>query len=80
MIIKIIQEISIHLFQINLLVNCQTFQQKNVTFSKTCNAEFPYIEIWFTDQNSKPLELEEKINITLVINYRVYMKNDTLFN
>ena len=25
-----------------------------------------YIEVWFTDQNSKPLEIENKINITLV--------------
>ena len=25
-------------------------------------------EVWFTDQNSKPLEIEDKINITLIIN------------
>ena len=31
-------------------------------------SEFSYIEIWFTDQNSKPLETEYKINNTLVIN------------
>ena len=24
------------------------------------NSEFLYIEIWFTDQNSKPLEIEDK--------------------
>ena len=24
--------------------------------------------VWFTNQNSKPLEIEDKINITLVIN------------
>ena len=41
---------------------------KNVIFLKTCNSEFLYIEVWFTDQNSKPLEIEDKINITLVIN------------
>ena len=41
---------------------------KNFLFSKTFNSEFLYIEVWFTDQNSKPLELEDKINITLVIN------------
>ena len=29
---------------------------------------FSYIEVWFTDQNSKPLETEDKTNITLVIN------------
>ena len=41
---------------------------KNVIFLKTFNSEFSYIEVWFTDQNSKPLEIEDKINITLVIN------------
>ena len=37
-------------------------------FLKTFNSEFSYIEIWFPDQNFKPLEIENKINITLVIN------------
>ena len=41
---------------------------KNFMFLKTFNSEFSYIEVWFTDQNSKPLEIEDKINITLVIN------------
>ena len=27
-----------------------------------------YIEVWFADQNSKPLETEDKINMTLIIN------------
>ena len=27
-----------------------------------------YIEVWFTDRNSNLLEIEDKINITLVIN------------
>ena len=34
---------------------------------KTFNSEISYIEAWFTDQNSKLLEKEDKINITLVI-------------
>ena len=41
---------------------------KNLTFSKTLHLDFLYIEVWFTDQNSKLLEIEDKINITLVIN------------
>ena len=41
---------------------------KNFIFLKTFNSEFSYIEVWFTNQNSKPLEIEDKINITLVIN------------
>ena len=34
---------------------------------KTTNAEFPFIEIWFTDQNNKPLEIEDDVNITVII-------------
>ena len=41
---------------------------KNFMFLKSFNLEFSYIKVWFTDQNSKPLEIEDKINITLVIN------------
>ena len=41
---------------------------KNFVSLKMFNLEFSYIEVWFTDQNSKPLETEDKINITLVIN------------
>ena len=41
---------------------------KDVIFLKTFNSEFSNIEVWFTDQNSKPLEIEDKTNITLVIN------------
>ena len=41
---------------------------KNFIFLKTFDSEFSYIEVWFTDQNSKPLEIEDKINIALVIN------------
>ena len=47
---------------------------ENFIFKKTFNSELPYIEIWFTDQNSKPLETEDKINITLVINQIVKYK------
>ena len=39
----------------------------NHVFLKTINSEFQEINIWFTDQASAPLELEDKINITLII-------------
>ena len=45
--------------------------QKNVYFKKNfriSDSEFSYIKVWFTDQNSNPLEIEYKINITLIIN------------
>ena len=39
----------------------------NRVFLKTFNSEFQKIKVWFTDQTSKPLELEDKINVTLII-------------
>ena len=39
----------------------------NHVFLKTFNSEFEEIKIWFTDQTSAPLELEDKINVTLII-------------
>ena len=41
---------------------------KVLVFLKNFNLEFSYIDVWFTDQNSKPLEIENKTNITIVIN------------
>ena len=37
-------------------------------YLKLITQNFHIFEVWFTDQNSKPLEIEDKINITLVIN------------
>ena len=37
-------------------------------FLKTFNSEFSNIELSFTDQSSKPLEIDDKINITVAIN------------
>ena len=39
---------------------------QNFIFLKTFESEFSYTEVWFT-QNSKLLEIENKINISLVI-------------
>ena len=39
----------------------------NHFYLKTFNSEFQEIKIWFTDQTSKPLEVEDKINLTLII-------------
>ena len=41
---------------------------KNFILLKTFNSEFSYTEVWFTHQNSKTLETEDIINLTLVIN------------
>ena len=52
---------------INFVVNCYISDLKFLRL-KTLNLEFSYIEVWCTDQNSKALDIEDKINITLVIN------------
>ena len=39
----------------------------NHVFLETFNSEFQEIKIWFTDQTSTPLEVEDKINVTLII-------------
>ena len=42
------------------------YKKKNI-FLKTFNSKFQTIEVWFRDQNSEPLEIEDRINLTLVI-------------
>ena len=39
----------------------------NLIFLKTFNSEFQEIKVWFTDQTSNPLEIEDRINVTLII-------------
>ena len=39
----------------------------NHIFLKTFNSQYNEIIVWFTDQNSKLLEIEDRINLTMVI-------------
>ena len=39
----------------------------NHVFLKTFNLEHDEIKVWFTDQNSQPLEMEDRIYFTIVI-------------
>ena len=39
----------------------------NHVFLKTVNSEFQEIKMWFADKKSKPLEVEDRINVTLII-------------
>ena len=41
--------------------------------------EFQTIEAWFTDQNTQPLEIEGRINLTLVIKQNIHYENE-IFN
>ena len=47
----------------SLLEICPT----NHIFLKTFNSEYDEIKVWFTDQNSQPLETKDRINLTMVI-------------
>ena len=39
----------------------------NHIFLKAFNSEYDEIIVWSTDQNSKPLEIEDRTNLTTVI-------------
>ena len=34
---------------------------------KTTNAEVQSVELWFTDKDNRPLEIENSVNITPII-------------
>ena len=52
----------------------------NHIFLKTFNSEHNEIEVWFTDQNSQPLEIEDKINLTMVIKWSIYYKSKARYS
>ena len=39
----------------------------SLTMLNTANTKFSSMEVWFTDQSSKPLETEDNVNMTLII-------------
>ena len=41
----------------------------SLTMLNTTNTEFLFVEVWFTDQDSKQLEIEYNVNMTLIIGY-----------
>ena len=52
--------------------NKQLGQLRNIaphslTMLNTTNTEFSFVEVWFSDQNSKSLEMEDNVNLTLII-------------
>ena len=42
-------------------------ESSNLVFLKTYNIVFDEIIIIFTDQNNRPLEIEDNVNLTLLI-------------
>ena len=43
-----------------------TVSPHSLTIIKTTNSKFSFIQVWFTDQNNKPLKIENNVNITLI--------------
>ena len=37
----------------------------------TTNTEFSFTEVWFTDQNSEPLQIDDNVNLTLIIGLKL---------
>ena len=44
-----------------------TIAPHSLTIINTTNTEFSSIELWFTDQDSQPLEIEYNANMALII-------------
>ena len=38
----------------------------SLTMMNTVNTEFSFVEVWFTGQASKTLEIEDNVNLTLI--------------
>ena len=44
-----------------------TISPHSLTVLKTTVSEFPFIQVWFTYQNNRPLEIDDNANITLIV-------------
>ena len=51
----------------------------SLTMLSTANTEFSFTEVWFTDQNSKPFEIEDNDNLTVIIGL-ILLKWDIQYN
>ena len=50
--------------QFSQLIN---ISPNTLTMMNTVNIEFSFVEVWFKDQASKALEIEDNVNLTLII-------------
>ena len=48
-------------------VNLLNISPRAFTMMNTINTVFSSVEVWFTDQSSKALEIEDNVNLTLII-------------
>ena len=50
-----------------------TVSPETLIILKTVHTEFSFIEIWFTDQDNRPLEIEDSVNISLIVGISYFM-------
>ena len=50
--------------QFGQLIN---ISEQSLIMMNTVNTEFSYVEVWFANQTSKALEIEDSVNLTLII-------------
>ena len=50
-----------------------TISPEALIMLKTVNTEFSFIEIWFTDQDNRPSQIEGSVNISLIIGIGNFM-------
>ena len=52
----------------------------SLTMRNTFNTELSFVEVWFIDQASKALEIEDNFNLTLIIGQSLVQQNQDLEN
>ena len=50
-----------------------TVSPETLIMLKTVNTEFSFIEIWLTDQDNRPLEIEDSVKISLIVGISNFM-------
>ena len=45
----------------------QLFHHNSLTMMNTVNPEFSSVKVWFINQTSKALEIEDNVNLTVII-------------
>ena len=65
-IVPKLESVEADLVPCNLVKNDYQHTSK-VLFTFVLNKQFGFVEVWFTDQASKALEIEDNVNLTLII-------------
>ena len=71
MITSKIREYCTLLFQIKLFGSLLEISLASHVFLKGFNSKFPETKVWLTNQNSQLLEIEDRINLTMIIKQRL---------